>query len=1054
MGPSIASWLLTLDPVTTMSRLGWCLLLAGLAYGTFARAEDLSGERATAGASPEFESEILPILRDRCFTCHGREQREGGLRFFGRADLLQLNDSGRAAVKPGDSGASELIRRVTSADDDERMPPEGKPLTDEQIATLRRWIDANAVWPTELETRGTHWAYVSPVRPALPDVKQRDWVRNDIDAFVLQGIEAAGVAPSEEAPEEVLLRRVSLDLIGLPPTVAELDVYLRDEDPAKFEKYVDRLLASPQYGVKWARHWLDLARYADSNGYQADQFREIWPYRDWVIAAMNADMPFDRFTIEQLAGDLLPGATLEQQIATGFQRCTTCNVEAGVDPEENRVNQIVDRVNTTGMVWLGTTLECAQCHNHKYDPFTMEDYYSLFAFYNNTPLEVILPDNKGVQYEVAGPTMPLPLTDLQQRRRAGLLAEQEQLSARKSKRERELAERRAEFLKSLALAVPSQPQWHVLTIESFSADGDPTVKTLDDGSLLLTGANPAKTTYTISVRTKLAGVTGFRLDTLTHDSLPGQGPGRGDAQRPNFVLYEFSVTAKPADDAAAAKPVAFAQAEADFSQANWNVAGLIDGKSETGWGINPQFGKDHWARFVTREPLNPDGAEVEFTFDLPQHYGGARTIGRLRLSAMTGDPGSEALPEAVRIALAVPEAERDEKQLRVLADYQRSLDAESIEIDKAMKSVEQQLAAVRPTTTPVMVELDEQRATRVMKRGNFLDPGADVSAATPAALHALGDEVPRNRLGLAQWLMSPENPLVRRVVVNRWWAEMFGEGIVRTPEDFGTQGEPPTHPELLDWLADELLRSGWSMKALHRLIVTSATYRQSSRVTPDRLERDPYNKLLARGPRIRLSAESIRDNALRISGLLSETLDGPPIYPPQPENIWRHVGRNAPKYNTDADERRYRRGVYVVWRRSAPYPSFVNFDAPDRASCVAQRSRTNTPLQALTLLNDPVYVEMTRAFAERILNESPSGDPDARIRFAFRACTAREPSRNEVEILARIYRQEIQRLDAQPKAVEKLVPAKGLSTSEQRERAVWFAIGNILLNLDETITKE
>jgi hypothetical protein len=1005
-------------------------------------------------AAVNFEKDVLPILKNNCFECHHKQTREGGLRFFGHEDLLKMNDSGEPAVTPGRSGESELIRRVSAKDELERMPPEGDGLTEQQISILKAWIDAGAEWPQEFTVRESHWSYEPVVRPELPAVKNTGWCRNELDYFVLKRLEESGLQPSSEADETVLLRRLYLDVIGIPPSVAEMDAYRNDPDPNKYEKTVNKLLASPHFGEKWARHWLDLARYADSNGYQADQFREIWPYRDWVINAMNDDMPFDEFTIEQIAGDLLPEASVDQKIATGFQRCTTCNVEAGVDPEENRVNQIIDRINTLGTVWLGTSLECCQCHNHKYDPFTMKDYYSLFAFYNNTPREVVQ-EGKSVTFNFSGPKMALPLPPELQERRNALEARQQELKDKIAARKKELAKTQAGFEASLKGSLDSTPQWHLLEIVDLQATGEqPQTEALEDGSLLLSGPNPDKTTYTITTTTNVAGITGFKLETLTHKSLPGKGPGRGDKQRPNFVLYDFSVQQAPAARSDQKTPVVLHSARADFSQKNWDVGGLIDGnKQKSGWAINPQFGKDHWATFFTSEPLNRDGSQVAFTFSLPQHYGGARTIGRIRLSVMTGDPGAEAIPKEVREALAIAPEKRDEKQTKAIADFHQKTDSEIATLNKNLDETKSLINEIKPVTTLVMVEMEEPRETFVMKRGNFLDPGAAVIPQTPDVLHKSQEESTDNRLALARWLVSPENPLVRRVVVNRWWAEIFGYGIVRTPEDFGSQGDPPTHPQLLDWLSEEFLSSGWSMKHVIKTIVMSAAYRQRSAVTPALLEADPYNKLLTRGPRVRLAAETIRDNALQISGLLSDKMHGPPVYPPQPANIWRHVGRNAPKYNTDTDEDRFRRGIYVIWRRSAPYPSFVNFDAPDRASCVVQRSRTNTPLQALTLLNDPAYVEIGHAFARRVLAEAPSGDLTERIKFAFRSCTGREPSERELQILSKVYYDEKQRLSEDKTALNKLIPEKKLAADVKLERGVWFYLGNILLNLDETITK-
>ncbi|MDC0273888.1 PSD1 and planctomycete cytochrome C domain-containing protein [Planctomycetaceae bacterium] len=1005
-------------------------------------------------SSVDFAKDVLPILKQNCFECHHEEAREGGLRFFGHKDLLELNDSGMSAVTPGKSMESELIRRVTTDDELERMPPEGEGLTKSQVETLRAWIDAGAEWPAEFATNESHWSYELPVRPERPTVQNDEWCQNELDYFVLHKLQEAGLKPSDRAEDSILLRRLYLDVIGIPPTVEQIDAYRTDTTPNKYEKMVDTLLARPQFGEKWARHWLDLARYADSNGYQADQFREIWPWRDWVIKSMNDDMPFDQFTIEQLAGDLLPEATVDQKIATGFQRCTTCNVEAGVDPEENRVNQVIDRVNTLGMVWLGTSMECAQCHNHKYDPFTMKDYYSLFAYFNNTPLEVIQ-NGMSVTFEVSGPKMPLPLPPDLQKRRNALEARQKQLNQKITDRKKGLRSEQAKFEATLIDSLKTSPSWHVLENSEFTATGQqPEFIILEDNSILLSGPNPPKTTYTVKATTNVAEITGFKLEALTHDSLPGKGPGRGDDERPNFVLYDFGINVAPADHPKQTTPVAFRSAKADFSQSNWDVKGLIDAdKKKTGWAINPQFSKDHWATFVTKKTLNPEGNEVVFTITLPQHFGSARTIGRLRLSVMTGSPGAYSVPEDVQKALKVASDQRDKKQQQAITEFQQKRDKKIVTLNKNLKETETLLKEVEPVTTLVMVEMEEDRETFIMKRGNFLDPGATVTKDTPEVLHEAPDKTLKNRLGLANWIVSPENPLVRRVVVNRWWAEIFGEGLVSTSEDFGSQGERPTHPRVLDWLAVEFLESNWSMKHVVKQIVMSATYQQESLITPELLETDPYNKLLARGPRIRMTAETIRDNALQVSGLLSDKMAGPPIYPPQPDNIWRHVGRNAPKYQTDTNEDRFRRGIYVVWRRSAPYPSFVTFDAPDRASCVIQRSRTNTPLQALTLLNDPAYVEIGHAFAERVLKESPSGDPSEQIKYAFRSCTAREPNERELNILNQIYLDENKRLNGDKKTLEQLIPDIELSAEKKLERGVWFYLGNILLNLDETITK-
>ncbi len=742
--------------------------------------------------------DILPLLAENCFSCHGPDPRAR------KANLrLDTQEGARKVIVPGKSADSEFMARITSTEPGGMMPPAKakKKLAPEQITLLSKWIDAGAPW-------GRHWAYETPQRSPIPEVKEKTWPRNAIDFFVLARMEREGLRPSPEADRVTLLRRVSLDLIGLPPTPEEVDQFLADRSPDAYERVVDRLLRSPHYGEQWARPWLDSARYADSHGFQRDDLRDVWPYRDWVIKAFNADMPFDQFTVEQLAGDLLPGATPQQKVATGLHRCTPCNVEAGTDPEENRFNQVFDRVNTTAAIWLGTTMECCQCHDHKYDPFSMRDYYRLFAYFNNTPRETESTDkaraNPAVRF--VGPYLPL----------------------------------------------------------TKDAEAE--------------GRKPSG-----------SGQTG------------GLAPFRFKPEKESFTT-------------------------------------------------DAQTGKQ-------RKPLH----------------------------------------------------------------FPRCL---------------------------VMQEAAQPRPTHLLKRGNFLDPGERVEPGTPAVLPALPAHSPPNRLALARWLVSGDNPLPARVNVNRWWAELFGRGLVATPEDFGSKGDLPTHPELLDWLAVEFMGPrtrvplegephAWSVKHLHQLIVTSAVYRQSSRLTAELLARDDQNKLLARGPRLRLDAEAVRDNALAVSGLLSHKQFGPPVRPPQPDGLWRKVGGEQYVYTVSTGEDRYRRGIYVIVRRSAPYPSFANFDAPARLACTVKRPRSNTPLQALTLLNDPVHVEAARALAERVLRKVPSGD-EARLIRAFRLCVARPPREKELAILTRLLKAQRTARTGKPRA----------------EELAWVDVASALLNLEETITRE
>ena len=1028
-----------------------------------------NGAMGHAAAVPDFEREIRPIFTAHCVKCHGAEKSQGGLRLDSAAGAFLPTDSGVPAIVPHKAAESELLSRVSAEDADLRMPPEGDPLSVAEVDVLRRWIAAGAAWPVE-KAAPKHWAWVAPTTPQLPQVQNEAWLRNPIDRFVLARLEKEKLAPSPEADAAALCRRLHFDLVGLPPSPAEVAEFVaayESTDRTKREQaygaLVDKLLASPQFGERWARHWLDLARYADSNGFQRDGFRTMWAYRDWVVDAFNRNLPFDQFVVDQMAGDLRPDANGASRIATGFHRCTTVNVEAGTDPEENRVLAVVDRVNTTGTVFLGATIACAQCHNHKYDPFTQVDYYRLLAYFNNTEAE-ITPSGSSRQF--TGPKMALPMSAEQAARRQELADQLKSLEEQQAARQVEALALEKSLVRQIADASESPVERHVLPIASFDSAGGATPVTLPDNSILLTEDNPEKDVYTVTVYTDLKSITGFRLETLIDDALPGKGPGRGDAERPNFVLNELVVRAAPKNDDSVAKSVVLTGAEADFTQGNFAPAEAIDGDTKQGgWAINPQFHKPHHLDVRCREPIGFDGGTV-LTFELHQNYGGSRTIGRLRLSAVTGNAGAPKLPQAVVAALKKAEGKRNKAERKAVEEYCLSMDPKMQELRSAMAKTREQLDGVQPPSTLVMVEMPAARNTAVMKRGNFLDLGPTVQAGTPASLHPSAADALPNRLGLARWLVDDKNPMLARVTVNRLWAELFGRGIVATQEDFGAQCEPPTHPELLDWLAVEFQQGAdaghaWDMKRLLKLIVTSAAYRQSSRVTPELLRRDPYNLLVARGPRFRLPAETIRDNALAVAGLLNLKHGGPPVYPPQPEGIWRVTGEVDNKYYTSSGEDRYRRGLYTIWRRSAPYPSFVNFDAPERSSCVVQRPRTNTPLQALTLLNDPVYVEAAGALARRMTNEAPSADDVGRVEFGFGLVVGRKPSKEEQAVLREVLHQELPRYQADPATTKKLLVAAHLDQAKPAmneaaaaEWAAWYHVAEILLNLDETITKQ
>ncbi len=964
-----------------------------------------------------------------------------GLAPSGYEAQIHVLDSGAAAIVPGKPKASELITRVSSGDEDQRMPQQADPLSDAQIATLRRWIEQGAVWQS-------HWAFERPKRPPLPAVRDESWRRHPIDDFVLAKLESQGLRPSARASRERLIRRVSLDLIGLPPTVEEVDAFLADRRPDAYERLVDRLLASPRFGERWARHWLDAARYGDSNGYQRDNRREVWAYRDWVVRAMNDDMPFDQFTVEQIAGDLLPDATMQQKIATGFNRGTLVNIEAGTDPNEERTIAVADRVTTTSTVWLGITMECAQCHSHKYDPFTQKEFYQLYAFFNNTGEEIT---KSGSSRSFIGPKVELPLSPGKAALRKMRRADVDRLKKALASVSADVKKKQPVWEIAAAAKSTEVGAWETLEILECTAVGGVTFEKQDDGSLLATGENPAKTIYTVTFETPLEGVTALRLDVLTHESFEMKGPGRGD--RPNFILSEFRAEAAPLSDPSKKQTVEFKSAWADFSQNRWPVANAIDGDRKTGWAINPQFSKDHYAVFVTQEKTGSAGG-TRWTLTLDQQYGAQRTIGRFRLSATTGNPGESQLPDDIRKILARKADKRPAKQRQQLKAHFLSTFPKVKKAQDRLKKAEASLAAVKPDSSLVMYELDKPRMTRVFERGDFLKPGETVQPETPEALHAFPEGAPRNRLGLARWLVDQRNPLVARVTVNRFWSEIFGRGLVATPEDFGTQGARPTHPQLLDFLATEFVRQGWSMKRLIRGIVTSATYQQSARVTPEQLRRDPENALYTRGPRFRMDAEMIRDNALRIGGLLSDTLGGPPVFPYQPPGVWNHIGVTSNNWTTSQDDGQYRRGLYVYLRRAVPYPSFVNFDAPSREQCTVKRSRSNTPLQALTLMNDPVYVEAAGALAGRILRDRPGASPRDRVTYAFRLALARKPTNEEHQVLLDCHQQELAWHRKNPGAAAKLVSKWSRQfQGDPAEFAAWLHVATVLLNLDETITK-
>ena len=998
---------------------------------------------AQPSSKVDFAKQIRPIFEKHCVDCHGDSEPEGGLRLTQRDGAFVEADSGAPAIVPRKPNQSGLYLRVSSKDEKQRMPPDGG-LSDQEIKTIQKWISEGADWPKESSAR-LHWAYRAVEKIKTPQTTANSQKMNPIDVFVRAKLKEKGIVPSRQASPAKLIRRVYLALIGVPPTPDEVAKFVSNPSKEAYEKIVDRLLASPRFGEHWARPWLDLARYADSNGFQADQLRESWAYRDWVIRAVNRDLPFDRFAIEQLAGDLLPNATIDQKIATGFHRAAACNVEAGVHPEQNRINQVFDRVNTTGTAFLGMTIECAQCHNHKYDPITQDEYYQMFAFFNNTPIEVKLVS--GVRYDFYGPSMDLPLPAKKVATRNKIGSEIEAIKIRmKAIRVRD-KEKQGRWEQKLKQQIQVQPTWKPLEIVRVETSGGEQSKTLEDNSVLVSGSLPGTSVYQVTGKSPLKKVTGIKLEVLTHKSLPGSGPGRGDDKRPNFILSEFSLTTRM-NDRLAVQP--FASAFADFSQNRWPAKAAVDGKRNTGWAIAPQFHKDHWAVFDLKAPISP---ESNLHFKLDQNYGRGRTIGRFRISVTSDDLSAYKVPADIRKILSA--RKRNAKQNKRLAEYYESTNPEMIELDRQLKKMQRLLNAIKPESTLVMVEMKKPRETRKLIRGEYLNPGKKIKPGVPAVLNSFDKNLPRNRLGFARWLASPENPLFSRVAVNRWWAQLFGTGLVESLEDFGIQSQTPSHPKLFDWLAGQLVEHKFSRKKILRQIVLSETFQQSAVFGAASRTKDPKNRWLSRGPRMRMSAEMIRDNGLAISGLLENKIGGKPVMPYQPNRIWRAVGRNAPQWVETTGRDRFRRGIYVVWRRAAPYPSFVNFDAPDRAACVVSRSRTNTPLQALTLLNDQAFFEMALALASRVLTENESNSQFDNLKKMMMLGVAREPSNDEVKILEALLEKQRRHFDANPKLATQLIKAvrhvKAPAKISKPELAAWVMVANAILNLDETI---
>ena len=1237
----------------------------------------------TEPASVDYNLDIRPILADNCYACHGPDAkaRQADLRLDTKEGAFS-EPSGYPIIVPGNPEESELHLRITAEDDTRRMPPAGfnKTLTPEEIEAVTQWIREGAQWES-------HWAFIPPERPTPPAVQDEDWVRNPIDAFIRARHEKEGLSPAPEADKRTLIRRVSLDLTGLPPTQAEIHRFLTDESPDAYEKMIDAFMAKPEYGEHLARFWLDVARYGDTHGLHLDNYREMWPYRDWVISAFNDNMPFDAFTIEQLAGDLLPEPTLEQKIATGFNRCHVTTSEGGSIDEEYYVRYAIDRADTTSTVWMGLTVGCAQCHDHKYDPITQKEFYQLYAYFNNITENAMDGNRKD-----SPPVVKLP-TPEQEAELAAFDAEIADLDAQ--------TKAPIPDIDATQIAWENRiPRWTLLKPTALHSKGGATLEVLEDSSVLASGTNPEQEVYEIIAELPPGRWSAIRLEGLTHESLPKGGVGRSDNS--NVVLTDFAVfiestetepetppeteeieetpetetataetpdvdadadaetaetetpdTAADAESTETPAPETEADTEeAEDPDAGWtripvvhawahheqafgenNLAGVvsnaIDDKPETGWALDRRR-ENRQAIFLVGAPFGREGGtlkiRIKHEYDLRQ-----KQLGRFRLALTdaatiypvgsklslgtwhaagpftaehgnlafyqvykpetknnvnTGEtfevggkqvkweqqthwvdgqvhndiigensatylyrniasvthqkallyigsndalkvwmngtellaknvqrdaapdqeqvqvtlkPGNNALllkvvnysgpsgfyfriesappmvPANIADIAGMPRGDRETAQKNQLRDYYRrnttpdpsindnakrafadlgTLFADLSEVQGKRNTLDGSL-----TTTLVMQERETPRGAYVLARGEYQNREEQVYPQTPAVLPPMSADVPPNRLSFAKWLLAPEHPLTSRVAINRFWQNIFGTGIVKTSEDFGTQGSPPVHPELLDWLATEFIDSGWDIQAMLKLMLTSATYRQSTHVTPEKLELDADNALLSRGVRYRLDAETVRDNALAVSGLLYTHVGGPSVKPPQPDGLWKAVGFTGSNTDTFVQDtgadKVYRRSLYTFWKRTAPPPQMNILDAPSREACTSRRERTNTPMQALMLMNDPQFFEAARAFAERALKDAGES-PEARIAYIFETATARLPKPKETALLLQTLHAHYQEFRADPEAAKALI-AVGESppddTLDTVEVAAWTMIANLILNLDEVLNK-
>jgi len=1020
----------------------------------------IAGIIAPARAEPiDFNRDIRPILSDKCFHCHGPDManQKADLRLDIREDAISAG-----AIVPDDPVRSELVARITAHDEpDDLMPPpdSGRSLTEQQIHLLTQWIKEGAVYEK-------HWAFLPPVKePLPPTLHPVPEQLSAIDRFVLAKLEAGQLNFSPRADRATLLRRATLDLTGLPPTIEEIDDFLKDpaNDETAYSSAIDRLLDSPHYGERMAQYWVEAARYADTDGYQSEGTRNMWPWRDWVIQAFNNNMPFDQFSIEQLAGDQLPNATTQQILASGFNRNHRINNEGGALPEEFLVEYIIDRVETTSTVWLGLTAGCARCHDHKYDPLSQKEFYQLFAYFNNVPENGKDTGAKALPNMMAGsPLLAKDTTELEKQLAVAAEKRQKTLASLPA---RQTAWEKTKGSEILELVIAS-PVWNPIAFTESKSEGGATLTSQDDGSLLASGANPAKETYllTFSPAPDSPPVQSLLLEALQDPSFkkPVQFSRSTNG---NFVLTE--VRLERIDTKGEAHKIELAKAEADFSQSGYPVTNTIDGKANTGWGANGHKSDSLRAKFTPGQPLKlAEGERLRLVLQHQSGFG-QHHIGRFRVATSIQTKADLAAgfgPDPVLVAaLSKPAAERDKAEAKSLREFYAARDPQLIAADAAVSKIEAAISKAKGPQVKVMVmgdlPADKQRPTYLLQRGLYDQPDESekLSPAVPASLITDADKPPSTRLQLARWLASERNPLGARVFVNRIWQQHFGTGLVKTAEDFGAQGEWPSHPGLLDWLAVDFMENGWNVKRLHRQILTSRAYTQSSRVTPALHARDPENRLLARGPRFRLDSHAIRDQALAIAGLLNSELGGAPVKPYQPPGLWSSVANSASKvYSADKGDKLYRRTLYTFWKRAINPPRQIIFDAQSRDACNVRQKVTNTPLQALALMNDPTFVEAARKLAERMITEGGTS-PDHRLAWAHRTATARSADAATLSVLRENLAHFQTHYTAHPDAAAAYL-AVGESDTDASippaELAAYAATAHLLLNLDTTITRE